>query len=168
MDGKRNGDTWCDSVVDGWAQTHRDGLAKGFTGSHGFRVTRKGSPWPANRVRSLNPVNFGVIDALRAIEVRRPGMVKRFVESFLRQAPERLARMEESVATGDWATLERLASDMESDSGNLGARRLSALCGELRKAAREGAHPDLCVDVVPRVEAEFKEVRTAFAAAGLG
>lgn len=115
----------------------------------------------------MDALDFGVIDALRALEARRPGMLKRLVGTFVSRAPGQLSSMEKAVADVDWATLERLAHDMKSDSGNLGARRLSALCEELQTAARDGMRPDGCADLVPLVVAEFGAVRAAFAAAGL-
>jgi hypothetical protein len=146
-----------------WASSRRERIG----GASGDRRSPSGTPSPAIGGRTLDAVDFGVIEVLRGLEVRRPGTLKRLVGTFVAKAPECLAQMEESVATADWQTLERLAHDMKSDSGNLGARRLSALCDDLQTAARDGAGPERCVELVPRIEAEFGSVREALRSAGL-
>lgn len=150
-----------------WAYSKRERLGGAFGGAPGDRRSRSGSPSSAIGGSALDAVDFGVIEVLRGLETRRPGTLKRLVGTFVARTPELLAQMEESVATADWDTLERLAHDMKSDSGNLGARCLSALCDDLQTAARAGAGPERCIELVPRIEAEFGSVREALRAAGL-
>jgi HPt (histidine-containing phosphotransfer) domain-containing protein len=47
---------------------------------------------------------------------------------------------------------------LKSDSGNLGVRSLSALCDELQAAARL-SNEEGCAALVPRLAAEFEDVR---------
>ena len=150
-----------------WAHPRRDRIGASFGGPPSDHPAGREPSSPGIGARALEAVDFGVIEVLRSLEARRPGTLRRLVGAFVEGTPERLARMEESLAISDWRALEHLAHDMKSDSGNLGARRLSALCDELQVAARDGAEPKRCVELVPRLEVEFGLVREALRSAGL-
>lgn len=110
-----------------------------------------------------DPIDRSVIDKLRQLESpKRPNLVGRLINRFLEQTPERVAAMQKALAERDWGQLGRLAHEMKTDSGNLGARTMSELCDQLQSAAR-AADVAQCTILVPRTTAEFDDVRPALA-----
>lgn len=65
-------------------------------------------------------------------------LIAELTDLFFRMLPERIATLEESAARGDAARLERTAHMLRSAAGNLGARKLASLCGELENLALTG------------------------------
>ncbi len=74
--------------------------------------------------------------SLRELGVRAGvPLIAELTDLFFRMLPERLATLEESAARGDAVRLERTAHNLRSAAGNLGARKLASLCGELERLA---------------------------------
>ncbi len=71
----------------------------------------------------------------------------RFVESlcciFVAEAHRRLARMRDALARGDAQAIAREVHPLRSSSASLGARDLSAVCGNVESAARAGRIEEL-------------------------
>lgn len=79
---------------------------------------------------------------LEAIErLRRMGgaqLVRRLIEMFLANGPDRIRILLEAVAAGDAAGVERSAHTMKSSAGNVGAVRLQEAAEQLESAASAG------------------------------
>jgi HPt (histidine-containing phosphotransfer) domain-containing protein len=65
-----------------------------------------------------------------------PGLLLELVELYLSDAPQRMAEIEQALASGDWKLLERAAHTLKSASANIGALGLSSICKELEAKAR--------------------------------
>ena len=82
---------------------------------------------------------------------------------FLDDARPRLSALEEAVQNGDAPAVESLAHTLKGSSGNMGARRMSALCARMEDA---GASEDLSQSfrLLERLKEEFGRVNRAFEA----
>jgi PAS domain S-box-containing protein len=105
-----------------------------------------------------------VINGLK--ELREPGQpdpLRELVELFFRDARPRLDAMDQAEIARDSAKLASAAHSLKGSASNLGARRLSQLCGTLEKQAKAG---DLApaAETLKDVHAEFSEVCTLLSA----
>jgi HPt (histidine-containing phosphotransfer) domain-containing protein len=90
------------------------------------------TPDPTQEVLDAN-----VIQGLRELGgTEDPGLLVELIDLYLTDAPQRMAEIETSLATGDWKLLERAAHTLKSASANIGALGLSAICRELECQAR--------------------------------
>src|SRR2546425_5230892 len=73
--------------------------------------------------------------------LRRTGgdieLLQEMSELFLNDSPGLIQAMQEAFAARDWNGLERAAHRLKGAAGNLDARALSALAGQLESQARE-------------------------------
>jgi CheY-like chemotaxis protein len=67
-----------------------------------------------------------------------PARLRVIIDGYLGAAQARLQRIEASALAGDLTELAREAHDLKGVSGNVGARRLQQLAGELEQAAKAG------------------------------
>ena len=65
-----------------------------------------------------------------------------------------LVTLEKAVEEGDAQAVERIAHTLKGSSGNMGAKRMAALCAELEKAGASG-ELSLAPELLECVEAEF-------------
>lgn len=82
------------------------------------------------------------------------------LQTYLQNVPRELARLTTAVAAGQTENIYSSAHAIKGSSANLGLMRLSALCLDLERVAREGgalseSHRSLHRDIV----AEFNQVR---------
>jgi CheY-like chemotaxis protein/HPt (histidine-containing phosphotransfer) domain-containing protein len=70
---------------------------------------------------------------------------------FLSQTPEKLSALDRAIANGDLATAGRLAHDICSTSGNMGATMLMAVARQLEESCRGGLE-----DALPRLLASIE------------
>jgi PAS domain S-box-containing protein len=104
------------------------------------------------------------VDARALEELRQLGgedgddMSGELIALYLRDAPALLAAMRAAAAAGDAPALRQAAHGLKSSSGYLGARRLSQMCAELERQAREGAPRD-CAQVLEAAGREFARVQ---------
>ena len=89
-----------------------------------------------------------------------PGAIAEMVESFLKDAPDRLVRMKASLEAGEWQSLSRLAHDLKSNSGTVGALQLSALAARIELMAKDGENETLAA-MIRNVESLLPHVLTA-------
>ncbi|GEM_PF-1159956 len=80
-----------------------------------------------------------VLAPLRELE-KRSGVpiIAELTTLFLETLPQRVESMQRGLAAGDAKAIEHAAHAFRSASGNIGARNLAALCGELETAAARG------------------------------
>ncbi len=79
------------------------------------------------------------------------------LETFLDDAPKRLAALERAFADGDLPGMERAAHTLKGAASNLGAVELTECCAQLVRDCRSGA--------APHAEAQVSAIREALARA---
>jgi CheY-like chemotaxis protein len=114
---------------------------------------------------STLPSNAGVLDpaALEALLSMLGGEFAYLVElidSFLEDAPQLLAELNDSIAGEDAAGVRRVAHSLKSNGADFGAATFSGLCKELEMRAKEGAL-DGAADLAARIAAEYRSVAAA-------
>lgn len=109
---------------------------------------------PVRPLEHLDPSYIGGLRGLPDGE-RIVGVV---VDRFLRSAPARFVALRQALAADDLATLERLAHGLMGVAGNLGARRMWALCARVETLARVRATEALGATLVS-LEDEFGRVQ---------
>jgi HPt (histidine-containing phosphotransfer) domain-containing protein len=98
-----------------------------------------------------------VLDEAALGRLRRlggPELVRRMVELYLSNGPERLRVLTESAAAGDVVQVELAAHTMKSSAGNLGAVRLQHTADALEAVAASGAIDEA---MVARLVSEYEE-----------
>ncbi len=100
-----------------------------------------------------------------------PQQVVEFVDLYLDQAQQQLARMNEALDHGDGDALLLAVHSLKSGSALVGALELSGLCAEMEQALRTGAVAFDATAALAAIEAAhgrarqaLGEVRRAFAA----
>ena len=112
-----------------------------------------------NRIEdSLDP---DVLAGLR--ELGDPDLLSELTEMFFDDASSRLATLRETVEGSDARSVEQIAHALKGSSGNMGARRMAAICAELEDV---GASGDLsrARALLEQLEEEFGRVRPALEA----
>jgi len=107
------------------------------------------------------PLDHAVIENLR--ELGGSEMLSELTEMFLDDVSSRFPALREALEGGDASSVEQIAHALIGSSGNMGARRMAAICTELQYV---GASGDLSrvPELLERLEAEFGRVRPALEA----
>jgi CheY-like chemotaxis protein len=85
------------------------------------------------------------------------------IDSFLEDAPQLLAELNQYIESGDAAGVHRMAHSLKSNGADFGATTFSNLCKELEMMARSGAI-DGAAELAARIAAEYAKVEAALAA----
>ncbi len=88
-------------------------------------------------------------------------LLRELVAMFFAEAPARLGNLEAGIAAADCSRVTRAAHAMKGSAGNIGARKISALCGRLERQGREGLEPDAPA-LVAALREELEGVRRVF------
>ena len=83
----------------------------------------------------------GVLDSAVVENLRELGgseMISELTEMFFEDTVSGLAALQAAVESSDAPTVERVAHTLKGSSGNMGARRMSAICAELEDAGACG------------------------------
>ncbi len=127
---------------------------------------RPGAVGPVRR-RGDQVLDHARLEHLRGLQDEsQPSLVRELIDMFLQDSPGHVLRLAESVNLADFDGLRRHSHRFLSATQNIGAARLSALCMELEKLARQGelgAAPALVLEV----SAERDRVHEALAATRL-
>jgi HPt (histidine-containing phosphotransfer) domain-containing protein len=115
----------------------------------------------ASRPQDEDPVDASVLEQLEA-SLGEPAVVAELVDTFLRDAPKRLAALRDATTSGDSAELRRAAHTLKSNAQAFGAGPLAELCRELENAAKTGL-PAEAAELVGRIEAEYGRVEGTLA-----
>jgi two-component system, sensor histidine kinase and response regulator len=118
------------------------------------------SPANASREGVKPPLDRDVLETLR--ELGGSDLVSDLADTFLRDAPFRLAELRRAVEAGDADLVQRSAHALRGSSGSMGATQMAEYCAGLQDA---GARGDLAhsIELLERLEAEFGRVRPALA-----
>jgi HPt (histidine-containing phosphotransfer) domain-containing protein len=109
------------------------------------------------------PIDRDVFNALVEMTGGEMEFVDELVDTYLDDAQQQIAALREAIATNDIAALVLPAHSMKSNSLNVGALELGALCRQLEEVARGGAVPD-AADRVAAIDRGFAAVREALLA----
>jgi CheY-like chemotaxis protein/HPt (histidine-containing phosphotransfer) domain-containing protein len=85
------------------------------------------------------------------------------IDSFLEDAPQLLAELEQSVESGDAAAVRRVAHSLKSNGADFGAATFSNLCKELEMIGKAGTI-DGAGELTAQIVAEYGKVEAALAA----
>jgi|GEM_PF-1589627 len=117
---------------------------------------KRGDSVQGSRKRAEWPVLEGdALEELRRLEQGGYFSLDDFLQQFKEDGRERIKKMWRALTDDDAEALEREAHTLKGGSRELGARRLSELCLELEKMAREGTW-DTGEELLRGVEREFE------------
>ena len=143
----------------------RDALDRWFAPAAGIR--QGGGSGHAPKEEGDASIDRKAIAAIRALEKGgapgSEGLLGRLVELYARSAPELLDRFRDAVRRGDEAEARTAVHTLKSSSANMGAMRLSALCGELEARVSSGLRGDEA-ERLAEIEAEYGRVEKALKA----
>lgn len=92
-----------------------------------------------------------------------PDLVVELIDLYLKDASAKVDALREALAKSDKALLRRLAHCLRGSSGNLGARRMAALCEELERINCDDLRRK-AGELLTLLEQEFGRVGVIFAA----
>jgi CheY-like chemotaxis protein/HPt (histidine-containing phosphotransfer) domain-containing protein len=79
------------------------------------------------------------LDAIRALEnPRRPSLLVELIRNYFEHAQELIEDLRDAIDRDDAEAVREAAHSLKSSSGNVGARRVSAVCRELEAMGRGG------------------------------
>jgi CheY-like chemotaxis protein/HPt (histidine-containing phosphotransfer) domain-containing protein len=107
----------------------------------------------------IDPVVIAGLRRLRA--PGKPDPLGEFIDLFLHEAPIELDAMSNAVSRNDATCLSETisaASALKGSAGNLGARRLAALCEEIEQTAKDWVLAD-AKPIVEQARREFDQAR---------
>ena len=136
-------------------------LARWITRKETADAATAGSHGRADQTHTEDPLDHAVIEGLR--ELGDPEMLQELGGMFFDDANSALRALREALQGNDAHSVELVAHMLKGSSGNMGARRMSALCAQLEDAGASGdlsRAPQLLGDL----EAEFGRVRPALEA----
>jgi DNA-binding response OmpR family regulator len=127
----------------------------------GFASTERITRWREAVARLGSAVSHGTSPTLRPAALAAladladeddPDFVKDLVSGFLSETPELLERANEAITRHDTAEVTRLAHDLKSSAGNLGADRLASIAARLEECggASDFADAFTCLDGLRR------------------
>jgi len=106
-------------------------------------------------------LDASVIQGLRELGGEQdPGLLLELIDLYLSDAPQRMAEIEQSLASGNWKLLERAAHTLKSASANIGALGLSALCQQLELKAR-ASDAQVCTNLYRLSSENYARVESA-------
>ena len=111
----------------------------------------------------LPTLEASVLDAYRVPD--DPSALAELVRMVLDDLGPRVAAIRSAADGGDIGRLKDAAHTLKGSAGNLGGRRLAALCSQLELQARSDGTENL-LELVGSIEAEAANFRTALAAEG--
>jgi two-component system, sensor histidine kinase and response regulator len=103
-------------------------------------------------------LDLGVTNALRTLTpAGEPDVLAEVLNLFLAEVPPRLLRLRNAWAGANIQEVQRTAHSLKGSAGNIGARRLYAVCSELDEKARNGDLPG-AGPLISAAGAEFDKV----------
>ena len=103
------------------------------------------------------PVNEEMLSNLGA---KKPDLLRRMTEAYLKHAPQALATIEAGLEEDDLIKIKLSAHSLKSSSANVGATRLSDLCRQIEDHARSEDGTKIS-DLVKMVRTEYANIERA-------
>lgn len=106
----------------------------------------------------IDPV---VIAGLRQLRMPgKPDPLAEIIDLFLQEAPAQLKALQNAASQNDYTSLARTisaATSLKGSAGNLGARKLAALCDEIEQTAKNWS----LAETLPLIERAWQELNRA-------
>jgi len=123
--------------------------------------TKEGTTVEGDPSLNQNPIDYKALEQIYALQKNgSPDLLKKVIDMFLRDAPERIATIRDAVMSGNATTIQRTAHSLKSSSATVGAMALSSLCKELESMGGTNT-VDHAPELLSRVEAEYRAVEAA-------
>jgi HPt (histidine-containing phosphotransfer) domain-containing protein len=103
------------------------------------------------------------LDALREMTGDDPAFLAELLDAYFSDSRALLAAMARALDDGSAADLGRAAHSLKSNSANVGAQRLAALCRALEEQARVGALED-AAERLEQIEVAYEAAESALRA----
>jgi HPt (histidine-containing phosphotransfer) domain-containing protein len=104
----------------------------------------------------LEILNLSILESFREFQVPgAPDLVAELTDLFVEDTKKRLAALHEAVAKKDAKAVEQEAHTLKGSAGNIGARRITAIVGEMETKADDFERIKF---LLGKFEAEFKQV----------
>lgn len=126
--------------------------------------TARLSPRPVNPMPERDPSAAGrdVMEHLRHLEERSPGLAAQVIPIFLKDTAQRLVALKEAVLQRDGTAAHRLAHTLHGSAASVGAASMVRSCAEIIREVRVDAF-DGCDRLIAEVEVDYESIRAASA-----
>ena len=108
-------------------------------------------------------IDPAALETILAMTGNDPSFLAELIDAYMDDTRQLLVTMRQALATGHADELQRAAHALKSNSSNLGAMQLPALCKDLEEVARSGVL-DGADTRLAQVEAEYEQVERALLA----
>ena len=98
-------------------------------------------------------------DLLSSMGDAGPLLIREIVDEFLQTVPAECAELYATATQGNIERVREIAHKMRSSTGNLGVRRMYAMCSELEERARSG-NGDGMIERAEHIHSEFEHAST--------
>ena len=113
-------------------------------------------------------LDASVLDRLRELEkTGAPALLARAIDAYLASSSRLVRALRDAIAAGDPSAMARAAHPLKSSSGQVGAKRLAALCKELEARGRAGSLEG-ATELTAQIAAELESVHEDLATERLG
>ena len=110
------------------------------------------------------PIDRKILDTIRELQLDDgPNILAQVIDLYLHDTPAQLQTLQHALNDADAETVQRTAHSLKSSSANLGAIKLSKLCRELEKMAKEQLMQSIPGQLLA-VKNEFQQVQAALQA----
>jgi HPt (histidine-containing phosphotransfer) domain-containing protein len=116
-----------------------DYLSKPFSLEQLERVLRQWLPAVPAMEPSEPHIDPKVIESMLVLGGGGRELLRKMIDLFLQDAPQRVAAIQDGIARGEAQTVAQAAHAFKSSSANLGAAALAELCKRLEQQARGGS-----------------------------
>ena len=89
--------------------------------------------------QNMSGTDIVMIDMLKQLRELLGDAYKDLLEAYLDDGPKRLDQMQSAFRDTDFETLASTAHVLRGSSSNLGAQKLSEVCAQIEKIARNGS-----------------------------
>lgn len=126
--------------------------------------TARLTPRPVNPMPERDPSAAGrdVMEHLRRLEDRSPGLMAQVIPVFLKDTAQRLTALKDAVRQRDGTAAHRLAHTLHGSAASVGAASMVRSCAEIIREVRVDAF-DGCDRLIAELEGDYESIRAASA-----
>ncbi len=107
-----------------------------------------------------NTIDRQAVDNLRELNPDDPNFLRELIDLFLQDIPQRVAEIEQAIASQDAALLTRAAHTIKGSSGNFGAGNLARVAQEMEHQGKSASFAAATTSLIS-LRAEFALVAEA-------
>jgi CheY-like chemotaxis protein len=115
---------------------------------------------PPREAKEGSVLDPAALDNLWEMAGGDPAFLAELIDTFLEDAPQLLAQIQQAVQQGDATLLRRAAHSLKSNSAEFGAQGLSSLCRDLEAVGKTGTVQGVGETVAQAVD-EYEQVTAA-------